>query len=104
MTIIESHYVDQSETFIRLYNEGKTPKQIQKTLQIGQAAYNTYLRDNKQHLKLTTKTCPVCGKTFSKKNNNHRYCSLECVKEVKRRDQRKKRMEGKICATTKQVD
>lgn len=83
MAIIETHITDQSDLFIQLYNQGKTPKQIQKTLQIGQGAYYTYLKNNRKHLQKPTLKCPVCGKTFTKTNNNQRYCSLECRKKVR---------------------
>ena len=83
MTIIETHYVDQTDLFIQLYNEGKSKKEIRDTLQIGKSAYNTYLKDNRKHLKTPTLKCPVCGKTFPKTNTNQKYCSLECRKKVK---------------------
>lgn len=84
MVIIETHRVDQSETFIRLYNEGKTIKEIRKKLGIGFTAYRTYLRDNKQHLQNPTKTCPICGKTFTKKTNSHTYCTPGCKEKARR--------------------
>ena len=96
MTIIETHYVDQSDLFIQLYNEGKSRKEILDTLQIGNGAYSTYLRDNKQHLQKPKIKCPVCGKTFPKKHNNHQYCSLECQKKVKNQ-RRKKHITYKTC-------
>ncbi len=91
MTIIETHYVDQSETFIQLYNEGKSRKEILDTLQIGKGAYSTYLRDNRHKIKTLTTTCPICGKTFHKKNNGHKYCSLRCKATAKNERDRKKR-------------
>ena len=81
--IIETHITDQSPEFIKLYNQGQTPKQIQKTLQIGKGAYYTYLKDNRKHLQKLTLKCPVCGKTFTPKQIKQKYCSLECRKKVK---------------------
>lgn len=91
MTIIETHYVDQSETFIKLYNEGKTTKEIRDTLQIGIGAYNRYLRDNRHKIKTLTTTCPICGKTFHKKNRKHKYCSTRCKATAKKERERKNR-------------
>ena len=90
MAIIETHYVDQSPEFIKLYNQGQTPKQIQKTLQIGKGAYYTYLKDNRKHLQKLTLKCPVCGKIFTKTNNNQRYCTKKCrVKAKYQRDKKR---------------
>lgn len=96
MTIIETHYVDQSDLFIQLYNEGKSKKEILDTLQIGKAAYHTYLKDNRKHLQKPTLKCPVCGKTFPITNNNQKYCSLECQKKAKNQ-RRKKHITYKTC-------
>ena len=89
--IIETHNVDQSETFIRLYNEGKSRKEILDTLQIGKGAYYTYLRNNRHKIKTLTTTCPICGKTFHKKNRSHTYCSTRCKATDKKERERKNR-------------
>ena len=32
--------------------------------------------------------CPICGEPFKKKHNRQKYCSKECSKEAKRRQDR----------------
>ena len=46
----------------------------------------------KVNIKYPEKKCPICGKTFEKKHNRQVYCSKECSKEAKRRQDTKHRL------------
>ena len=82
MTIIETHNTDQSQEFIHLYNQCYTEKQIQEQLGIGKTAYYNYYKQNQDKLK-RTKKCQICGKTFTPKTPQQKYCTQECQKQVK---------------------
>lgn len=82
MAIIETHNTDQSDQFIHLYNQCYTKQQIQEQLGIGKTAYYNYYKQNQDKLK-RTKKCQICGKTFTPKTPQQKYCSLECRKKVK---------------------
>lgn len=82
MAIIETHNTDKSDQFIQLYNQCYTEKQIREQLGIGKTAYSNYYKQNQDKLK-RTKKCQICGKTFTPKTPQQKYCSLECQKKVK---------------------
>jgi predicted nucleic acid-binding Zn ribbon protein len=42
----------------------------------------------KVQIKYPEKKCPICGKTFTKTHNRQKYCTKECSKEAKRRQDR----------------
>lgn len=92
--IIETHYIDQSEEFIKLYNQGVSKKKIMEELNIGHGAYSNYLRDNKDQL-ITTKKCEYCGKTFKPVTHFHKYCTPHCQNEAHNARHRKRKQPNK---------
>lgn len=42
----------------------------------------------KAKFKPPKRKCPICGKTFTKTHNRQKYCTPECSKEAKRRQDR----------------
>lgn len=75
--IIETHYVDETELFIELYNKGESPQTICDTLNIGMTAYHKYRQANLEKLN-RTKTCPTCNKKFSPRNPSQKFCTPYC--------------------------
>lgn len=81
MAIIESHNIDHTPEFIKLYNQGKTRKQIKQKLNITEHAYKQYKKQNKDklHKYRFTRKCPVCENTFKTSHSHQKYCSNECA-------------------------
>lgn len=82
MAIIETHNTDKSQEFIHLYNQCYTEQQIQEQLGIGKTAYYNYYKQNQNKLK-RTKKCQICGKTFTPKTPQQKYCTQKCRLKVK---------------------
>lgn len=46
----------------------------------------------KVQIKYPKAKCPICGKTYTKHHNRQKYCSDECRKEAKRRQDTKHKL------------